>query len=99
MKKQHKATGVFGFFFETFEGWDQVGDFTWGFYNPTGFGDIFDVNEEDFEYIEVDIDKGLAALYHKSDGDESDYEYENEDDEFPIGCIVKKIYEIRSETI
>ena len=97
MKEKHKVTGVFSFFFETFEGWDQVDDWVWGFYKPSGFGEIFDVNEEDFDYIEVDIDKGIAVIYPNREDNDSDYEYVNEEDNYPIGCVIKKIYEIRSE--
>lgn len=99
MKEKHKVTGVFSFFFETFEGWDRVDDWVWGFYKPSGFGEIFDVNEEDFDYIEVDIDKGIAVIYPKREDNDSDYEYVNEEDNYPIGCVIKKIYEIRSEFI
>lgn len=97
MKEQHKVTGVFSFFFETFEGWDQVDDFVWGFYKPTGFGEIFGVDEKDFDYIEIDIDKGIVAIYPVREDNQNDYEYVSEEDSYPVGCVIKKVYEIRSD--
>ena len=97
MKERHSVTGVFSFFFENYEGWDQVDDFVWGFYKPSGFGEIFDVDEKDFDYIEIDIDKGIVAIYPVREDNQNDYEYASEEDLYPVGCVIKKVYEIRSD--
>ena len=97
MKERHNVTGVFRFFFETYEYWDQVDGSVWGFYKPAGFGEIFNVDEKDFDYIEIDIDKGIAVIYPVREDNEYDYSYTNENQPFPDGCVVKKIYEISSD--